>query len=248
MTRIAGVTLMLLTACATLPAAPSSTHPPAPFPLGPRESRAVVFTRVPTPWWAPDFLVTRRFIDSLPTYAAMPKLAHKAYTLSEDRRFGGLYLWADRESAERAFDAAWHERVRKTRGVDGDVRILDAPWTVEGVPASGTALPHHALRADAAVVWVWAPAVDDATARLRALAEAHGLPGGVVRASLVTDASGGAGLVELWASADEARVFWTAARQRAAQDALGAEVSVTWFKAPVLLDAAAGQASAQVAR
>jgi hypothetical protein len=239
---------MVPTARATLPAAPSSDRASAAFPLGPMESRAVVFTRVPTPWWAPDFLVTRRFIDSLPVYAAMPKLAHKAYTLSEDRRFGGLYLWDDRASAERAFDAAWHERVRKTRGVDGDVRILDAPWTVQGVPASGRSLRHHALRVDAAVVWLWAPAVDDAPRRLRALAEAHGLPGGVVRASLVTDGSGGAGVVELWASADAARAFWTAERQRQAQGALGAEVSVTWFKAPVLLDAAADQAAAQEAR
>jgi hypothetical protein len=211
--------------------------------VGPREGRALVFTRVPAPWWAPGFLIIGKFIDSIPEYAAVPRLEHKAYTLSDDRRFGGLYVWPDRASAEAFFDEAWHARVRKSRGVDGEVTLLDAWWTVEGVPAQGRLVAPHGLRADAAVVWVWAPSVDDVSGRLEGLAATHGLPAGVVRSSFVTSARGGAGVVELWASAAQARAFWTPEQLAATQTALGGAVTLTWFAAPVLLDVAAGRVS-----
>jgi hypothetical protein len=236
MTRTAGVLTMTFVACATVPIAPAS-----PMTLGARERRALVFTRVPSPWWAPDFLITGKFIDSIPEYAAVPRLEHKAYTLGADRRFGGIYLWPDRASAEAFFDAAWHDRVRRSRGVDGEVTVLDAWWTVDGVPAQGRAVAPHALRTDAAVVWLWAPAVDDVDSRLTALAARHGLPPGVVRSSLVTSATGGAGVVELWADAANARAFWTDARLETARAALGAPATLTWFHAPVLLDVAAAR-------
>jgi hypothetical protein len=122
------------------------------------------------------------------------------------------------------------------------VTILDARWTVEGVPAVGRQLPEAGLRTNAAVVWVWAPSVDDVDKRLEALAAVHGLPAGVVRSSFVTSAAGGAGVVELWADAGQARAFWTEKRRAAARAALGGAVTLTWFKAPVLLDVAARSA------
>lgn len=231
---------MSLAACATTPPEPTS---PSPLTVGAREAKALVLTRVPAPWWAPDFLITGKFIDSIPEYAAVPGLEHKAYTLSDDRRFGGLYLWPDRASAERFFDEAWHARVRKARGVDGDVQVLDALWTVEGGRAEGKSLPHHALRTDAVVVWLWAPRVDDVEGRLKALASHRGLPPGVLRLSLVTAPGSGAGLVELWASEAQARAAWTDSALRAAGDALGTPATLSWFKAPVLLDVAAERAS-----
>ncbi|MDX2008605.1 MAG: hypothetical protein SFW67_00360 [Myxococcaceae bacterium] len=231
---------MSLAACVTTPPPPTSSPP---FVLGERQTKALVLTRVASPWWAPDFLITGKFVDSIPEYAAVPALEHKAYTLSEDRRFGGLYLWPDRASAERFFDEAWHARVRKARGVDGDVQILDALWTVQGDAPSGTTLPHHGLRTEGAVTWLWAQASDGVTARLEALARLHGVPAGVVRVSLVTSPGGGVGLVALWNSRARARAFWTQARLDEARTALGADAQLTWFRAPVFLDVAADRAS-----
>ncbi|MCU0701057.1 MAG: YdhR family protein [Myxococcaceae bacterium] len=231
---------MSLAACATTP--PPSTSP-TPFVMGARETKTLVLTRVASPWWAPDFLITGKFIDSIPEYAAVPALEHKAYTLSDDRRFGGLYLWPDRASAERYFDEAWHARVRKVRGVDGDVQILDAVWTVAGETAEGTALPHHGLRTEGAVTWVWAQAGDDVSARLEGLARLHGVPPGVVRVSLVTAPGGGVGLVALWNSHAKARSFWTPARLDEARAVLGATTQLTWFRAPVFLDVAADRSA-----
>ena len=47
--------------------------------------------------------------------------------------------------------------------------------------------------------------------------------------------------MSLWTSRDEARAYWTDERKAAAAKALGAEVELTWFSAPVLLDAAAAK-------
>jgi hypothetical protein len=228
--------MSLALACAPIPLG----GPPAPLSLGPAETRALVLTRVPAPWWAPDVLVISRFIDSVSEYAAVPLLEHKTYTMSDDRRFGGLYLWPDRPSAERFFDEAWHARVRKSRGVDGDVRVFDARWTVQAEAPVGKPLTDGALRTDALVVWLWAPMNGDADGRLRALAGVHGVPRGLLRVSFVTESTG-AGLIATWSSRDAARAFWTQARVSEASAALGANATLTWFSAPVLLDVAAAR-------
>jgi hypothetical protein len=54
--------------------------PELPVSLPVPESRAIVVVRVPSPWWAPDFLITGKFVDSIPQYAAAPGLEQEAYT------------------------------------------------------------------------------------------------------------------------------------------------------------------------
>ncbi len=230
---------MLLAACAAVPVTPSTQTP---FHLGPRESRAVVLTRVAAPWWAPAFVVTGKFIDSLPEYAAVPRLEHKAYTWSDQREFGGLYLWPDRSSAEAFFDARWHERVRQVRGVDGEARVFDAWWTLEGEPPQGTALPHHALRATGAVTWLSVEGVADVEAALRRLAGVCGQTPGLIRASLVSEGPGAAGLIELWNSRAQAEAAWPEARLKEAEQLMGGTATLHWFSSPVFLDVAADRA------
>jgi hypothetical protein len=230
--------------CASAPLAPSAA--PRPLVLGPPDGRAVVVVRIPTPWWAPRFLVTSRFIDSIPEYAALPALEHKAYTFADDGRFGGVYLWAGRAPAEAHFGPAWRERVRRQRGVEADVRILDVRASAAG-PASpeGEALPRHGLRTDAAVTWVTTAepvAAADREARLAALAGAHGTAPGLVRVSFVTEPEGGVGAVALWASRGAAERFWDG-RLEAVTEALGHRPEVAWFSAPVLLEVGVDRAS-----
>lgn len=202
------------------------------------QSSAIAVVRVASPWWAPNFLITGRFVDSIPQYAAAPGLRHKAYTFTEPRQFGGVYLWESREAAQRWFNEAWHERVRRERGVDGDVRILDAKFTVEGdAQPTGRALPHHGLKTDAVVTWLSSkgprpqPSFDE-------LAKVVPLADGVVRVSFVTEPDGRVGIVSLWTGADAAKAYWTEER-RAAVGALVGPTEVLWFDAPVLLDVAA---------
>jgi heme-degrading monooxygenase HmoA len=201
------------------------------------QSTAIAIVRVKSPWWAPRFLITGRFIDSIPEYAGAPGLLHKAYTFSEAREFGGVYLWDSRASAEEWFNEKWHQRVKRVRGVDGDVRILDVKYSMTGASTPiGRELPLHGLRTDAVVTWLASRAKLDG-AHFEALATAVPLADGLVRVSLVTQADGTVGVVSLWTSRAAAATYWSAARRAGAAKLLG-ETTLSWFDAPVLLDAA----------
>lgn len=207
---------------------------------GPAQPYAIAVVRVPAPWWAPGFLITRRFIDSIPEYAGAPGLLHKAYTLSDHREFGGVYLWRTRADAEAWFTPAWHERVKRQRGVEGDVRLLDAVHTVKThAPLQGRPLPQHGLETAACVTWL--ASEPGAAVTLEALSRVLPLGAGLVRSSLVTEPDGRIGAVLLFSSRDAARAYWSASRLESVRGVVGPN-TLTWFDAPVLLDAAAEQA------
>jgi hypothetical protein len=224
--------------------------------FGTLDHRALVITRVAAPWWAPAFLITRRFIGSIPEYSALRSLHQKAYILSEDGKFGGVYTWADRSAAEAYFDEGWHRGVRERRGVDGEVRVFDVVSTVGGrSSATGRALSPHAVRGEAFVSWIHADKPDapaEVEAALGDLAKLHSDAPGLVAASFVSESDSvrqqgvvpsvpSFGAVTVWASQSAARSFWTGARQAEAAQALRAPVTLTWFSAPVLLDARGAQ-------
>lgn len=239
--KVAVALVALASSCAAV--TPLTREQEQPVALPAPQSRALVVVRVPSPWWAPQFVITGKFIDSIPEYARAPGLEQKSYTFSDDRRFGGVYLWESRAAAETWFNDAWHARVKKQRGVDGDVRILDARFTVPGPSsASGKELPQHALRTEAAVTWLTSlPKLADAAGKLEALAQQLPLAPGLIRVSFITEPDGRAGVVSLWTSREAARAYWTEERKAAAAKVIGTEVDLTWFDAPVLLDAAAAK-------
>lgn len=204
------------------------------------QSNAVVVVRVPSPWWAPNFIITGRFIDSIPEYARAPGLLHKAYTFSEQREFGGVYLWESRLAAERWFDETWHQRVRRQRGVDGDVRIIDAKYTVKGPTSfNGREVSAHALRTEAVITWLSSESVGD-TSKLELLAGALPQAEGLVRVSFGSEQNGRLGVVSTWNSSGAAKAFWTAERRAVVRSVIGAHTLST-FDAPVVLDAALAQ-------
>jgi hypothetical protein len=67
------------------------------------------------------------FQAALPTYRQVPGLLIKAFTLSDDGRFGGLYLWQDAASAERWFNAGWQQRARERHGAEPRIEWFDTP-------------------------------------------------------------------------------------------------------------------------
>jgi hypothetical protein len=201
--------------------------------------RAVVVVRVPAPWWAPDFLIVNKFIDAIPDYAKVDGLEHKAFTISERREFGGIYLFDARPSAESWFGPAWFERVRRQRGVEGDVLILDAPHTTVSSTPEGSALPMKAIRSDAVATLLLSHTVvppDQRSETFEALAFVHGLAPETFRVYWVTTADGRVGAVTFFSSAAASREFWSSTRLRETERALGSETTLTYFSAPVLFD------------
>jgi hypothetical protein len=67
------------------------------------------------------------FQAAVPEYKAVNGLLRKYFILTDDARFGGVYLWKDQDSADRWFDAAWKQRVRKTYGADATMEWYHTP-------------------------------------------------------------------------------------------------------------------------
>jgi hypothetical protein len=124
---------LLFAACATLPqaSAPSALKERT---LGP--SAVVTITKVWPPWYAARFLIVRGFRKAVPEYQAIEGLQLKQFSIASDGRFGGVYLWKDKASAEAWFSPRWFERVKRTYGKEGEVRYLEVTRSLEGPTAA----------------------------------------------------------------------------------------------------------------
>lgn len=69
--------------------------------------------------------LVQEFQAAIPTYRAVPGLLRKHFIITDDGRFGGIYLWKDRAAADQWFSAAWKERVRGTYGTDATLEWFD---------------------------------------------------------------------------------------------------------------------------
>jgi hypothetical protein len=96
----------------------------------PSSSNVVAIVSVRAPWYASNGIISSRFTKSIPTYAAVPNLIFKYFTLGPNRTFGGIYLWEDQASADAYYNAAWHDRITRTYKQDGNVVFLKAPVTL----------------------------------------------------------------------------------------------------------------------
>jgi hypothetical protein len=86
------------------------------------EHKILTITKVKTPWFLFPFILKRLFIQSKPEYSRLPGLALKFYhTADRGANFGGIYLWHDKASADKQFNAQWFERVRKRLKCEGRV-------------------------------------------------------------------------------------------------------------------------------
>jgi len=190
----------------------------------------VVIVKVPKPWYAPQALITSKMRDTVPQYEQLPGLAHKAYSFARaDGRFGGIYFWRDRAAASAWFNAGWFERVRRERGVEAEVQILQAPLWTDATPEGAP----RAMSGDAVATLVsWpVPAGTERSALVSQLAAkltaANAAPGLLRQYGVITD-SGRFGQLSLWAS------------EASARQALGSPetASVEWFDTPILLPSA----------
>lgn len=237
--RSVGAAWALAGASALLGITPAAAQSPPAADLAAAAAEPVVaIVRVPKPWWAPRALVASRMRKTMPEYASLPGLAFKAYTFEQQSGdFGGVYLWRDRAGAAAWFDAAWFERVRRERGVDATVVLLDAPLSIDNVPG-GTALDEQS---NAVVTWIEIPlpgGLDDTALRagFAAAAPAYRPVPGLLRKHFTQDGrAGGFGGVYVWRDAAAATAHFDAAWHAQVRQRYGAVARITWFDAPILL-------------
>jgi heme-degrading monooxygenase HmoA len=198
----------------------------------------VVIVRVPKPWYAPRSAVAAKMRDTVPQYARLPGLLFKAYSFERDRGdYGGVYYWRSRAEAEAWFNPAWFERVRKERGVEAQLRVLDAPLSIDNQPG-GTAAAHDGPY----VVTVVDVVVQAGMTRERLLAlfkqsvpEHQQAPGLLRKHYTVAEGGAGFGGVYLWRDEAAARAWHNEAWLAKAQQRSGAPARITWFDTPILL-------------
>jgi Putative mono-oxygenase ydhR len=76
--------------------------------------------------------ITKVFQSTAPKYKGMPGLLRKNYWMSEDgTRAGGIYVWASRADADRAYTADWRKMVADRYGAPPTIEYLHSPVMVD---------------------------------------------------------------------------------------------------------------------
>jgi predicted transcriptional regulator len=76
--------------------------------------------------------MTKVFQATAPKYQGMPGLLRKNYWMSEDGlRVGGIYEWASRADADRAYTPDWKKFVESKYGVTPVIEYLHSPVMVD---------------------------------------------------------------------------------------------------------------------
>ncbi|KPF80316.1 hypothetical protein IP88_00640 [alpha proteobacterium AAP81b] len=72
------------------------------------------------------------FRAAVPEYARVPGLIRKYFTIGDDNRAGGIYLWSSRAAAEAWYNDAWKAGVAKRWGAPANVSYFAVPALVDG--------------------------------------------------------------------------------------------------------------------
>ena len=231
--------LSLRTAAWAVAAAASAAGPVAGQPAGGAgfdpASPVAAIVKVPKPWYAPRFVVEGRMREAIPQYESLPGLNHKAYSFARaDGDYGGIYLWTDLAAARSWFAPAWFERVRRERGVEGQVRLLEVPLVLDNTPG-GT--PARSGPAVATLVEIPVPPGVDRAALLQGFRDSlptyRAVPGLLRKYFILSDA-GRFGGIYLWQDEASARAWHDAAWQDRVKARFGQPATVEWFDTPIL--------------
>lgn len=203
-------------------------------PVAHPSQQTIGIVRVPIPWYAPRFVVRSRFRDAVPEYEAIPALDDKYYIISDDDRFGGIYVWRSRASAESYHSDAWRKGIRERRGADPHLLLFDVSMVIDGATrVEGTPLGKRSLSFPAyASVLLWKRGAKNAEKLRSALSDPPVDLPGMIRAFVVTSETE-VGLVTLWAT----RSFANAGAVSDRLKQLGPPSVTSTFEAPVLTDA-----------
>jgi hypothetical protein len=196
----------------------------------------VVIVRVPTPWYAPRFLVTSRMRGSLVEYSNLAGLAFKAYSFERGSGdYGGIYLWKNTEMPQNWFNKEWFDRVRRERGADAYVRMFPAPISIDNVPG-GVPLDKDS-KAVATLVEVDTPAGVTREALEKGLLDSvptyQKVPGLLRKYFIMTD-KGTFGGVYVWRDEASANAWFTPAFTERVVKTYGKAPRIEWFDIPIL--------------
>ena len=197
----------------------------------------VVIVRIPTPRFAPKWLVRRKMRETISLYRSIPGLAYKIFTIeSQSGDFGGVYYWNSRAEADAWFNDDWFDRVHRERGSEPSVRIWDAPLTIDNVDGGTPA----AQGGRHMVTTVQIPLPEGVTTDLLhagfdgAEAEYRSVPGLLRKHFVITD-KGTFGGVYLWDRKSSADAWFNVMWKARVLERYGQSATIEFFEAPILL-------------
>jgi heme-degrading monooxygenase HmoA len=196
-----------------------------------------VVVKVPSPWYAPRFLIASKMRDTIPQYQAIAGLNFKAFSFARvDGHYGGIYLWKDLAAARTWFSPQWFERVRKERGAPANVRVFEVLLALDNNPGGTPA--NSDSSAVATIVEIPMPAGTDKEQLARevaaAAAEFQNVPG-LLRKYLTTSAEGKFGGIYLWKDEASASAWFTHSWRDEILKKYGQPASLEWFDTPILM-------------
>jgi len=71
------------------------------------------------------------FESTAPNYRTTPGLIRKYYLFGDGPTGGGVYLWQDRESAERQYSDSWKEMIVEKYGATPEFSYFETPVIVD---------------------------------------------------------------------------------------------------------------------
>jgi len=95
----------------------------------------VAVVKIPIPAGVTRAQVVAGMVKTIPEYEKLPGLVRKYYALSDDGKYGGVYLFENRKAAEDHFNDEWRANIVKTRGAPAEVTYFDVPIVIEGPSA-----------------------------------------------------------------------------------------------------------------
>lgn len=92
---------------------------------------------IPVPPQVDRAQLVQLFEASQPQYRQIPGLVRKYYTVGDDKRAGGIYLWRDRAAADAFYSDAWKVGVLKRWGQPASVSYFEVPIVLDGANPVG---------------------------------------------------------------------------------------------------------------
>ena len=68
---------------------------------------------------------------SVPNYEGAPGLVRKYYLFGQDQMGGGVYLWLNREAAEKMYSPAWKNMITERYGTAPEILYYETPVIVD---------------------------------------------------------------------------------------------------------------------
>jgi hypothetical protein len=173
---------------------------------------------------------------TIPQYESLDGLSYKAFSIEQNSgKFGGVYYWRDRQTANAWYNPEWVERVTRERGAAPEVMIVDAPVALDNTPDGETASDDF----DGVATLVTIP-IPDAISRdklvekFKEAAPTYQKIDGLMRKYFIITDDGKFGGVYLWRDQASADAWFTPAWAEQVKNLFGRAATLEWFDIPVL--------------